>query len=289
MPTAARLDKNKGTTPGGGWMDQSSHQNVNICPMGSSKIGTFLDPRFASLIGKPVTEFLSQFYLVQPAVIELQFAAYTPEPKLSDRLQNLLTAEETELREQATLTCRGNGIPFWDALLGICMKRDSIPERLLESAGIHSSAPPAAQWILPADQISTTRITQIVSGLADGLGLVVSSKVQLRTGSFAHIPMLDFRCPCSSANAKAVRKILELLGQTCGILVASGRSYHYYGVRLLSASDWIIFMGKALLFAPFVDPRYVAHRLADGECRLKIAASREASIPEIVDAYTICA
>jgi hypothetical protein len=243
---------------------------------------------FAALIGKPVTEFLSRFCAIQPLVTEIRLTAYTPEPKLSDRLRNLLTSEEADLRDRATLICRDNGIPFWDALLGICMKRDSIPERFLESAGIHASAPPAFEWVLQADQVSSARITQIVAGLSEGLGLVVSSRVQLRTGDTAHIPMLDFRCPYSPANAEAVRKILKLLGQTCGILVRSGYSYHYYGVELLSPRDWTAFLAKALLFAPFVDPRYVAHRLADGECRLKVAASREARVPEIVDAYTIC-
>jgi hypothetical protein len=263
--------------------------DAKIRSMGHSTSRTLPGPHgFETLVGKPVTEFLSRLCVIQPAITAMRFAAYTPEPKLSDRLQNLHTSEEADLREQATVTCRGNGIPFWDALLGICMKRDSIPERFLESAGIHSPAPPVFQWVLPADQISTARMKQIVSDLPAGLGLVVSSRVQLRSGDVGHIPMLDFRCPCSPANASAVRKILELLGHTCGILVESGRSYHYYGVQLLSTSDWTAFMAKALLFAPFVDPRYVAHRLADGECRLKLAASREASIPSIIDAYTVC-
>jgi hypothetical protein len=35
-----------------------------------------------------------------------------------------------------------------------------------------------------------------------------------------------------------------------------------------------------------VDPRYVAHRIADGECRLKIVASRDADMPRIINVFT---
>jgi hypothetical protein len=241
------------------------------------------------LVGKPVTEFLSKLCAMQPSLKSLHFAAYMPEPKLSERLHNVLTAEEAELRDQATATCRGNGIPFWDALLGICLKRDSIPVRFLESAGIHNSDAPAFQYDLPSIEVSPERIKGIIDGLPEGLGLVVSSKVLLSSGDTAHIPMLDFRCPCSPGNGQAVREILRLLGETCGILVASGRSYHYYGVRLLSVPGWIGFLARALLLAPVVDPRYVAHRLADGECRLKLVTSKESSVTKIIDAYTDCA
>jgi hypothetical protein len=240
----------------------------------------------ATLVGKPVTEFLPRLCLGQPNLIKIRLAAYTPEPRLSDRLRHSLTPEETELRDQATATCHGNGIPFWDALLGICMKRDSIPERILDSAANHTSAPPAFEWTLQADQVSPERISKLIADLPTGLGIVVSSRVLVENGDTAHIPMLDFRCPESPANRQAVRKILQLLGQKRGIIVASGRSYHYYGIQLLSPADWITFLARSLLFAPIVDPRYIAHRLADGECRLKLAASKQTDIPQIIDAYS---
>jgi hypothetical protein len=239
----------------------------------------------ADVVGKPVTEFLSKLRFLQREITAVKLAAYKPEPKLTERLHSLLT-EESNLIDQAEATCKGNGIPFWDALLGICMKRDSIPDRLLESAGIHGSASPAFEWILSPKEISADGIVSLINGLPEGLGLVVSSKVVLATKETAHIPMLDFRCPCSPGNARAIQKILSLLGESRGILVESGRSYHYYGIELLSNSAWTRFMAQALLFAPIVDPRYVAHRIADGECRLKIASSRESNITRIVNAYT---
>ncbi len=239
----------------------------------------------AELRGKPITEFLSAFCRIHPEVARLRFAAYVPEPKLSERLSNVLAAEEENLRDEAVAICRGNGIPFWDALLGLCMKRNAIPERFLESASVHNSRSSQDEFDVARDDVSSERISELVKQLPEGQGLVVSSKLYLESGDAAQIPMLDFRCPCSIGNAHAIRKILTLLDHKSGVLVESGHSYHYYGGRLLSVQEWIEFMAHALLFAPIVDPRYVAHRIADGECRLKIAASKDSIYPIIVDIY----
>ena len=237
------------------------------------------------LRGQPVTEFLVSFCEIHPEVNGLRFAAYTPEPKLSERLKNMLTPEEQDLRDAAVKTCQENGIPFYDALFGIAMKCDAIPARFLESAAAHNADPPSQIFDLPRDKISTLRILDIIRRLPDGFGLVVSSKVRVGTDNTAQIPMLDFRCPCSSGNAQAIQKVLTLLGQGRGVIVESGRSYHFYGTRLMTMPEWTNFMARALLFAPLVDPRYVAHRIADGECRLKLAANNNADIPRITDIY----
>jgi hypothetical protein len=246
---------------------------------------TVLNHNLAGLQGQPVIEFLARFCQAHLEVDRLRFATYIPEPKLSERLGNLLTPEEEKLRDEAVAICHGNGIPFWDALLGICMRRDSIPERFLETAAVHSSSPTQI-FDLSSAEVSFERISGIVSQLPDRHGLVVSSKLHLKSGEVAHIPMLDFRCPCSAGNALAIEKVLTLIGQRSGVLVESGRSYHYYGVELFSMLEWITFMARALLFAPIVDPRYVAHRIADGECRLKIVASRDADMPRIINVFT---
>jgi hypothetical protein len=239
-----------------------------------------------SLMDRPVTDFFSWVCGKNCGIKSVRFATYRPAPKLSERLRNILTSDEQALRDQATLISHETGIPFWDALLGISMKKDGTPNRFLEAAAAHSADAPERVVDLSSEEVSHLRIRSVLSELLDGQGLVVSSRVPLKAGGWGHIPMLDFRCPCSAANAGAIRQILSLLGQNSGILAESGRSYHFYGARLLSPSDWVHFMGRALLFAPLADPRYVAHRLADGECRLKIAASRNAPIPKIVDVYT---
>lgn len=76
---------------------------------------------------------------------------------------------------------------------------------------------------------------------------------------------------------------LEVLEELCvDVDVDSGRSYHYYGKRLLSKNEWRIFLGKCLLMQDLVDERYVGHQLVDGHCVLRLSASQiKPSIPRV--------
>jgi len=216
----------------------------------------------------------------------INFATYKPEPKLSGRLHNVLTEEEKELRDSATQICHGNSIPFWDALFGLSMTRNHFPERFLDVAFSHTGEPPAQSSCITRQEISDQRIASMIRELPNGFGLVVSSRVYTKpSGRIFHIPMLDFRCPPTAGNAKAILRMLSLLGQDHGVLVESGRSFHFYGIQLLSTREWGNFMAKALLFAPITDPRYIAHRLIDGECRLKVVDSKNGIIPRISDVF----
>ncbi len=240
-----------------------------------------------SLCGKPVFELYPRLCEIIPALSEMEFVTYRPEPKLSERLEHTLTGEETEIRDSATQVCHGNGIPFWDALLGISMAKDRFPDRFIDAAFSHKGESPAQRFRVARDDISAERISGMIRELPGTCGLVVGSRVWTAPGrnEIAHIPMLDFRCPISPGNVRAIKRMMILLGHEHGVLVESGRSYHFYGVRLLSPSDWIQFMAKALLFAPFTDPRYIAHRLIDGQCRLKVVDSKDGTVPKISDVF----
>lgn len=236
----------------------------------------------SSLRGKLVPDFLAAFCESEPRVLGLRFATYRVEPKLSERLQNVLTGREKQLRDRAVAVCHDNGIPFWDALFGISMGASDIPERFLEVAFSHSAAPPEKSFQLERSDVSSQSISALVQRIPKGLGLVVSSRIlEKNARNRWHIPMLDLRCPTTEGNSRAVLKILEILGHKRGILAESGRSYHFYGTKLLSNSEWRSFMGKALLFSPVTDPRYIAHRLIDGECRLKIIDSANGVTPRV--------
>lgn len=237
----------------------------------------------AEIIGKSVFEFYPRLRDALPQLSEMEFVTYKPEPKLSERLQHTLTAEEIELRDSATKICHGNGIPFWDALFGISMTRDHFVDRFIDAAFSHKGETPDRRFRVARDNISSEQISSMIRELPSTCGLVASSRVLTTEGNneIAHIPMLDFRCPVSPGNAQALLRILTLLGHEHGVLAESGRSYHFYGIRLLAPNDWNQFMAKALLFAPVTDPRYIAHRLIDGQCRLKVTDSKDGTIPRI--------
>jgi hypothetical protein len=193
----------------------------------------------------------------------------------------MLTPREQGLRDGAVALRDTNGIPFWDALLATSMQQRIISKRFIESALAHDAAPDEQEILLASEGITAERILDIISKLPAGYGLAACSRATLTSSRAAHIPMLDFRCPCSEENARAIERMLTLAGCHEGILVESGRSYHFYGTSLLSEAEWVEFMGRALLFAPIVDSRFIGHRLVDGQCRLKVTDPKNGFTPRI--------
>jgi hypothetical protein len=138
---------------------------------------------------------------------------------------------------------------------------------------------------LTRDQILGQGIAEIIPQLAAGEGLLLRSRLGLESGQTAYLPMLDLGCPCVGQNAKAIRKMAKIAGAAEGVLARSGQSYHFYGTQLLSAEGWARFMAFSLLFAPVTDSRYVAHRLLDGESRLKVVDSAGGYVPVIEEGF----
>src|SRR5207237_220139 len=98
-----------------------------------------------------------------------------------------------------------------------------------------------------------------------------------------HIPMMDFRCEPSVRGQQIVLSSMKRLGQRAGLVLESGQSYHYYGFDLMDECEWRDFMYRALLLTPFVDARYVGHRLLAGRARLRISATRsKPAVPRVV-------
>jgi hypothetical protein len=87
-----------------------------------------------------------------------------------------------------------------------------------------------------------------------------------------HIPMVDF-----ASKAITAAEVLNWANQHLGIelqLFDSGRAYHGYGLRPVSALQWVRLMGLLLLAnlpdkAPVVDTRWIGHRLLAGYSSLR--------------------
>lgn len=94
--------------------------------------------------------------------------------------------------------------------------------------------------------------------------------------------MMDFNCKISSDNLKKIKKFLKRIGQK-GIVLISGKSYHYYGIKLLSEKDYFIFLGKCLLFSGYADSRFIGHRLIDSYTSLRISKDiKHPKVPKVV-------
>jgi len=116
--------------------------------------------------------------------------------------------------------------------------------------------------------------------------LAASSQVKLKDGSLAHLPMVDFKCAPTQPNIELAKEAFAKIGQTDGVLLNSGNSFHYYGQTLMNEKEWRDFLGHCLLLSDFIDTRYVGHALINNECRLRLStAPLNPFIPTVVQVF----
>lgn len=127
---------------------------------------------------------------------------------------------------------------------------------------------------LSRDDFSSRYIRQLVDNLPPFKLLGLQSNVEVAGGSQAQIPMMDFMCSPSVRNKARLTTLLQSLSLGKGFLLDSGRSYHYYGTRLLKEAEWRAFLGKCLLMTGCADERYIGHQLVNGYCVLRISPGR---------------
>jgi hypothetical protein len=238
-----------------------------------------------NLHSRPVVELIPELLRHFNEVHSVTFVLYKPAPVFSERLRQLFKPQN-DLHRLADQLNREYGIPFWEALLSIEMKAGQLPREYVQLAILHDSHPDEYSIELPLAEITSQKLTSVIEDAGSEYGVAISSRVRLEDGELAHIPMLDFRCDCSDRNREVVKWAATAIGQRSGAIVNSGRSFHFYGFRLLTAPEWVRFVSLAALFSPVVDARYVAHRLIDGACRLRITkAPGRASVPVVAEVF----
>lgn len=140
--------------------------------------------------------------------------------------------------------------------------------------------------VLKREDIITQGLGKIISSLKEGSVLSVLSEAGTEDMEFrrsiAHIPLMDFSCRESPENLAKIESLLRTIGQEKGVILSSGRSYHYYGLKLMGQDEWLNFLGDCGL-SGLCDLRYILHRLKDqrGILRLSTCPLRP-KIPTVV-------
>jgi hypothetical protein len=133
------------------------------------------------------------------------------------------------------------------------------------------------------DEASADNLRNIAGHLSQDGALGMAPRVRLMDGGSAHIPMMDFLCSVTSKNLQLLCHLLGDFRQGGGYVLELGRSYHYYGLRLLAEDECQHFMGKSLLMSGLADDRYIGHQLIDGHCVLRLSPGNSTShIPTVV-------
>jgi hypothetical protein len=224
---------------------------------------------------------------MHPQVARVSFLTYAPSLGLEERLREShpvlrpLFDKATQLRAVSE-----QSMPYWESVLVAAWSGPHLNLMLTEALRHDHEREPSRRFDVGVEEINREYLRRTASQLPPGMVLGLTSACWLRDGSIRHIPMMDFRVIPQSREMNSLQMALETLGILSGIVLESGRSYHIYGSELLDPSGWIQFMSKCLLIAPIVDARYIAHRLIEGSCVLRLTATdRKPKIPTVVHVF----
>jgi hypothetical protein len=221
-------------------------------------------------VGTSAVELFAAIVAANPAIESVVLIHYEPTLPLVSR--TALHPDELQVfvskRDGGT---RPVWVPDYEVLYGHLIAGGEVPREMLRKAAEHRGTPATRKRTsLPRADVSAHSVLGLRERY-EGWALAAASRVRTASGE-RHLPMVDFQCPIGSIYQQTLVEGLTALGCREGALVESGKSYHYYGYRLLSRAEWRRFIGFFLLLSPFIDTRYVGHRLIDGESVLRLTA-----------------
>lgn len=165
---------------------------------------------------------------------------------------------------------------YWQSVLTVCWRSESCEGSLLQAIRHAAEHRVAAGTIrtyrVPRERVIASTFERYVASLQPDEVLAVLSEVKLADGTWAHLPMADFACRDTEADLRKVLTAIRALGHNSGVVVRSGESFHFYGFQILSEAEWLASLGRFLLLAPIIDVRYIAHRIIDRVCTLRVCA-----------------
>lgn len=106
------------------------------------------------------------------------------------------------------------------------------------------------------------------------------SKVITNQDEIKHIPMMNFHPENNFGKKEIIEAIRFIQRNNKGVLLSSGRFFHYYGNYLLSENEWQRFMEMFLIPFYLVHPGYIGYRLVSGYCTLRLT-NEDTYKPEI--------
>lgn len=159
------------------------------------------------------------------------------------------------------------------------------PATFITEAAVHDNKADQEESV-PATDLGNAFWKQRFESLGDEFVLAASSKVKLKDGTLAHLPMIDFKCAPTQQNVDMAYDAFKKIGRTDGVLLNSGNSFHYYGETLMNETEWRAFLGHCLLLSDFIDTRYVGHALINNDCRLRLSTTPlNPFIPTVVKVF----
>ena len=146
----------------------------------------------------------------------------------------------------------------------------------------HRSSEGRITWLNATDDLEQILDEQCES-LTPNEMLAISSEVICTSGQRKHIPLLDLHCTTTPNNLELVLQVCQKIAHSEGVVLNSGNSYHFIGTSLMTFEERIHFLGRALLFSPIADGRWIGHQLQEPISALRISRkSKLQGLPSVV-------
>ncbi|MCB2215111.1 MAG: hypothetical protein KQH59_03535 [Desulfobulbaceae bacterium] len=208
-----------------------------------------------------------------PGIEQINFLIYPANIPLQERRKN--SAQEIKQIERAIAIRNEFGFSFWESLMSTFINYDGSNYGLLSEALFHNKNKQFTSFS-PCDKDLIQKFL-CENGKSN---VALSSTVQLH-GKTMHLPLIDFHIPPSIQNQKTVETVIERLGLSDGILVNSGKSYHFISLNLINQDRLLDILIKMIFFAPIIDRNWIAHQLLEKHCALRVTRGNKES-PVIV-------
>lgn len=209
--------------------------------------------------------------------LALELRQVPPAPNLQQRIGAESRSEDFS---RARTLSHEEGIPFWHSVFRIGSQASAGVSPAVLEAALYSQSTEHFSYVT-ADEFFVENATSAVAEADPNVYIVASSAVDTDDGK-RHIPMLDFstkeRWPGALDTAVGSVRALGLPGT----LLASGRSFHFIGGHFLTWENYSRFLYRALLLAPIVDERWVAHQLLAGNATLRVSPNSHGEVPRQV-------
>ena len=217
--------------------------------------------------GDTSLQLVTSIPLFLPKIKEFTFVRYRVSPGLDIRLASVQEANDRDLvKDQA-------GFSGWYSSQRI---QSSDTKKLLHQLLAHNGrAEQNGRFVLQRDEILSGCLEERATSLGPDEVLGICSLCKTSNGRSWHLPMLDFNIAPSRDARELVFDGMRQLLDCDGYLLESGKSYHYYGLTLLSWNRFADFLSRSLLLTPLTDIRYIAHRLISRMGVLRITANKE--------------
>lgn len=168
------------------------------------------------------------------------------------------------------------GASFWESCFSLAIKGEKLDKNFMKNALFHNKN---------KKYIYYTRkdFLSFISNDIDG-DVAINSKVILEDGSERHIPMLDFKIKSNDNNLKIVKDVLDIL-ELKGVILDSGKSYHFVGYDLKTESELLDLLAYFILLQPISDKAWATHQILERSASLRLSR-KYGKYPVLID-YSI--